>query len=118
MRRAVRAPPVEPVPAGPAPIKSGTLQLAARSLKVTVVLPPAQLAGLDVPPGPHLHFAIMIDGRRVTGQFNAKTLRRTVATIAEHRPENVAVIVQGTLASDRIEAAGISAQMKGPRPGA
>ena len=115
MLRAVRAPPVEPVQAGPAPIKLGTLQLAAKSLKVTVVLTPAQLAGLDVPSGPHLRFAITVDGRRVTGQFNAKTLRRAVATIAEHGPENVAVIVQGTLVGDRIEAAGISAQIKGPR---
>ena len=85
---------------------------------MTVVLDAAQLAGLEVPPGAApQRFCVTVGNRRLTGQFNAKSLRKAVATIAEHGPENVAVILQGKLeAGDVLAEAGIMAQVKQPRP--
>jgi hypothetical protein len=104
-----------------APVKpagtQGVLKLTARSLKITLVVPAAQLAGVVVPNGqPQIAFAVDVSGRTVSGQFNAKTLRRVVAAIAEHGLENVAVIVQGSLVGERIESAGITAQPRNKAP--
>jgi hypothetical protein len=44
-------------------------------------------------------------------------LRKTVATIREHGPDQVAVVLQGKLAAgDVIEEGAITAQVKTPKP--
>lgn len=92
----------------------GPLPLSAKSLKCTVVLDPAQLVGIMVPNGTsRVPFAINIGSRAITGEFNAKSLRRAVAAIAEHGADAIAVVVQGKLAGNQIEEAGIAAQVKG-----
>jgi len=58
------------------------LQLGAKSLKATVVLAAAQLAGLEVPSGPHLRFQITIDGRRVTGAKGRHVVGGSAASLA------------------------------------
>lgn len=100
----------------PAPSKSTRLRLSAKSIKATVVLDPAQLAGLVVPNGqPRVGFVIDVAGRAITGEFNAKSLRRAVAAVTEHGAEAVAVIAQGKLVGDALEEAGIVAQPKAPK---
>jgi hypothetical protein len=83
-------------------------------LKITAVLDPAALTVVIVPPGTaHMEFVIDVGGRKTFGRFNAKSVRRAIATINEHGPENVATIVQGRLArGDRLEDAGLAAQLK------
>jgi ribosomal protein S3 len=56
--------------------------------------------------------AIRLPDRRVSAELNAKSVRRVLATIAEHGPDGVAVIVQGKLVGDSISEAGIVAQPK------
>jgi hypothetical protein len=95
--------------------KDGRLRLQARALKVTLVLDhPAVLAGLAVPLGkPHVPVVIDVAGRRVTGQFTAKSLRKAVAAVAEHGADGVAVVVQAKLAvGDKLEETGVVAQPK------
>ena len=92
-------------------------RLTGRALKVTVVLDPAQLAEISVPDGAGpQRFQIEVAGRKVTGQLNAKSLRRAVAMVVEHGTGSVAVIVQGKLeAGDVLADAGIAAQLKAPK---
>ena len=89
--------------------------LNARTLKVTVVLDPAEVAQLAAPDGqPRVGIEIRLPDRRVSAELNAKSVRRALATIGEHSPDSVAVIVQGKLVGDTITEAGIFAQPKGP----
>jgi hypothetical protein len=111
------------VPSKPPPVarrEGGRLNFTARSLKVTLVLDPAQLAELHVPSGAGpQRFRITVGERRLTGQVNAKGLRKAAALIAEHGVERVAVIVQGKLAEgDEITEAGLVAQVKLPKEAA
>ena len=93
--------------------RRGRLRLSAKALKATIVVDPALLAGLAVPNGqPRVAFTIDVSGRAITGEFNAKSLRRVITAIAEHGAENVVVVAQGRLAGDVLEEAGIVAQPK------
>jgi len=98
----------------PAWDKTGLLRLAARVLKVTLVIDRTALSSIEVPIGkPHVTFSIDVAGRRANGQFNAKSLPKEVATITEHGAEGVAVVAQGKLgAGNRLEEAGIVFQSK------
>ncbi len=92
-------------------------QFTARAAKLTLVLDPAQLTGIEVlnGAGPQA-FMIAVGSRRLAGKFNAKSLRRAVAAVNEHGPDKVAVVVQGPLGdANTIEEAGIAAQLKGAR---
>ena len=48
----------------------------------------------------------------LSAELNAKSVRRALATIGEHGPDGVSVIVQGKLVGDTITEAGIFAQPK------
>jgi hypothetical protein len=115
-------PPSVTMPPKPPPAvrdAKGRLNFSARALKVTLVLDPMQIAEVTLPPaaGPQ-KFRITVGERRVTGQVNAKGLRRALALIAEHGGEKVAVILQGKLEEgDVVSECGLVAQLKGPRPG-
>ncbi len=105
-------------PAPPPPVwdRKGRLLVSAKALKVTTVLDPAVLAGLAVPNGSaRTEFVLDVGGRKVTGAFNSKSLRRAAAAIAEHGPEGVTIMVQGRLVGDALEDAGIVAQPKTPK---
>jgi hypothetical protein len=53
----------------------------------------------------------------VTASVNAKSVRKAAATVAEHGPAMVAVILQGALMLDNTLAdAGLVAQVKQPKP--
>jgi hypothetical protein len=93
------------------------LELTARAIKVTLVVEPEALAGFVVPNGgERVRFWVRVGERRLTGELNPKTVRKVIATVAEHGAGAVAVVVQGKLgAGDVVEEAGITAQVKGPK---
>jgi hypothetical protein len=95
----------------------GRLRLAAKALKVSLVLDPAAIAGCIVSNQARVEFAVAVDGRTVRGSLNAKSVKKAVAAIAEHGADGVAVVLQGKLAAgDVLEEAGLSAQVKVPKP--
>jgi hypothetical protein len=98
--------------------QSGQLRLSAKSIKITIVLDPNQLADFAVPNGAaRIPFAIACAGRTITGQFNAKSLRRAITTITENGADQTTVVIQGRLtAANVVEDAGLACQIKGPKP--
>lgn len=96
------------------------LQFIARALKTTVVLDPSAVGKVTVPNGvPQVAIQVMVGGRIVKANLNAKSLRRAVTRINEIGVEDCAVILQGRLeAGDLLVDAGIAAQPKAPRPSA
>ena len=86
-----------------------------KALKVTAVVPPADLKPL--PPGTDVVLALEVgDGMKAMVRLNPKSYRKALATIAELGAENVAVIVQGQMTRPGlIEGAGIVAQSKKPK---
>jgi hypothetical protein len=94
--------------------------LSALSIKIVLVLDPAevvdvlqQAVGL---PNARVPFAIEVEGRRLRCTFAAKSVRKCLATLHQHGPENVAVIIQGTLMrDDTIAEAGLVVQVKVPK---
>jgi hypothetical protein len=97
--------------------RAGTTELAARAIKLTIVLDGAAVAAIAVPDGGRPRIVVTAAGRRLTAELNPKTLRKTVATIREHGPDQVAVVLQGKLAAgDVIEEGAITAQVKTPKP--
>lgn len=97
-----------------------THTLSAKSIKITIVLDPAEVASIPTPEGkPRCLVRISVAGRVVSADLNAKSLRKVIATIRENGPENVAVILQGKLgANDEILEAGLSAQPRTVKPSA
>jgi hypothetical protein len=96
------------------------LKLTAKTLKATVLLDAAELAGLTVPNGAKsFPVSVSVAGRTLTAELNPKTLRRCVATIAETGTDGVAVVLQGKLEGGvRLAEAGIVAQIKAPKAAA
>jgi len=94
------------------------LNLESRALKVTLVLDPAALAGVDVPNGlSKVTLRVAVSRKTIVAEVNAKSLRRTVAAIASAGPDGVAVVLQGKLEDEnRLTEAGIAAQPKTPKP--
>jgi len=86
-----------------------------KALKVTAVVPPADLK--PVPAGADVMLMLEVgDGIKAQARLNPKSYRKALATIAELRAENVAVIVQGQMTRPGvIESAGIVAQPKKPK---
>ena len=72
--------------------------LNAKSLKMTLVLVPAEVLSLSAPDGkPRCIMRVNVAGRIHTVDLNAKSVRKAMATIREAKPENVACILQGRL---------------------
>jgi hypothetical protein len=102
---------------------AGYLGLTAKSVKLTLVVDPATLTDLVVPSGSKRpRFLIHVADRKLSGDLNPKSLRKVIATVTEHGPDNVAVLVQGKLGAkdgqgaDVITEAGIVAQIRTPTP--
>ena len=93
------------------------LKLESCSLKASVVLNPAALVGVEVPnclSKVTLHVAV--PGKTIVAEVNAKSLRKTVAAIAE-AGNGVAVVLQSKLEEgNRLTKAGIAAPPKTPKP--
>ncbi len=89
------------------------INLTAKSIKTTIVITADQIALYTVPNGsPPIPFSIAVGGRTITGVFNAKSLRKSIAAIAG-TPEEAKVIVTGLLNSDNVlQDAGIAVPPK------
>jgi hypothetical protein len=95
------------------------LKLESRALKVTALLDPAALVGVEVPNGlSKAKLLITVGGRIVTAEVNAKSLRRAVTTIATGGPDSVTLLLQGKLEGNVIIEAGIAAQPKAQKAAA
>jgi hypothetical protein len=96
--------------------------LTSRAIKVTLVLNSAEVAKTLAPlqtTERRVPLTFTAEGRRLTADFAPKAIRRACATIAEHGPDGVGVIVQGKLLrDDTIAEAGLVAQVKQPKPAA
>jgi hypothetical protein len=66
--------------------------LTARSLKCTIVLGPREIADIGDVGTPRVVLHVAVDGRNVTADIAAKSLRKAQATISEHGADGVAVI--------------------------
>ena len=85
------------------------LKLNAKSLKVTCLLDPAEVAALIAPATARVTLQVKVDGRGYTADVAAKSLRKAQATIAEG---DCVVLIQGKLVGDAIIEAGLVAQPK------
>jgi hypothetical protein len=94
--------------------------LNTRAMKVTVVLDPAEVAQLVAPDGqPRVAIDVRLPDRLVCADLAAMSVRRALATIAEHGPDAVSVIVQGKLVGESITEASNMAQPEvRPQPAA
>jgi hypothetical protein len=94
--------------------------LIARSLKATLVLEPAQLTELVVRDGvPRVELRIEVDGRTVSTDVAAKSVRKALAAIREHGADGVMAILQGKLGQgDVLLEAGLVVQPKVPKQAA
>jgi hypothetical protein len=93
------------------------ITLTAKSLKCTVVLEPAEVASLSAPPGhPRVPITIQVAGRKLSAHLNAKSVRKCLVTISEAGPDNCVAVLQGKLAGDVVEDAGLAIQIKAPKP--
>src|SRR3954453_20838164 len=101
----------------PAPQHQETVIVSVKikALKLTAVVPPADLKPL--PPGADVVLALDVgDGMTAMAKLNPKSYRKALATIAELGAENVAVIVQGQMTQPGvIVGAGIVAQPRKPK---
>ncbi|SRR5258706_9895532 len=92
-----------------------TLKIAttARKLKITTVIDAVPFAALRAIPDnapARVDITIAVAGRTVTA---TKSVRKAVKTLTENGADNVVLILQGALGpNDRIEEAGITAQVK------
>ena len=89
--------------------------LNAKSLKATLVLAPAEVLSLSAPDGkPRCIVRVNVAGdRTITADLNAKSVRKTIATIRDAGPENVACILQGKLNADNtLVDSGFTVQLK------
>ena len=94
------------------------LTTTARKLKVTAMLDTAPFVALRIVPDnapSRTEITITVGGRTVSADLATKSVRKAVKTLIEHGPDSVVLILQGALSSDnRIEEAGITAQVKVP----
>ncbi|SRR6266446_6187975 len=95
-----------------------TLKIAttARKLKITTVIDAVPFAALRAIPDnapARVDITIAVAGRTVTADIATKSVRKAVKTLTENGADNVVLILQGALGpNDRIEEAGITAQVK------
>jgi hypothetical protein len=98
---------------------SGTpIAMAAKAIKVTLVLDPAVVATMPPPANGTARVTLRIaaSGRTLKADVAAKALGRCIETIRQAGPEAVACIVQGKLeAGDVLSEAGLVAQLKAPK---
>jgi hypothetical protein len=87
-------------------------KLSAKSIKVVLVLDPAQVAALSAQ-GSHIAVVIEVAGRRLKAMLNPNTTRRAITAITTHGSDGVAVILHGKLGPDDVlEGADLTAQPK------
>ncbi len=92
----------------------------ARNIKVTPVLDTAAFAALQLPVGApaRSEVTVSVNGRWFCADVATKSVRRVLATIAEHGADGVVVLIQGTLgAGDEIHRSRIGGAARGAGEG-
>jgi hypothetical protein len=95
---------------------------AKGGIKATVVLNAEELVAIDVPHGePRLKLTVRIPGQKGVGSailvgLNAKSARRSIASIRELGPNNVAAFVQGKMVGNLLAEAGLMVVAKTKKP--
>lgn len=96
------------------------LATSARKLKITAVLDAAPFVKLGVPPDnapPRTNLVVTVGDRTLHADLATKSVRKAARTLLEHGEQNITLIIQGSLAADnRVEEAGITAQVKVQSP--
>lgn len=92
------------------------LATGARKLKITAVLDAAPFMKFGVPPDnapPRTNLVVTVSDRMLHADVATKSVRKAVKTLLEHREQNITLMIQGSLVADnRVEEAGITAQVK------
>jgi hypothetical protein len=92
------------------------INATARKLKITTILEGAEFVRLGVPPDnapSRTTLTVTVGGRTLTADLATKAIRKAVKTLQESGQENVVLLLQGALvAGDRVEEAGLTAQVK------
>ncbi len=84
--------------------------ITAKTVKVTLVVNPAEIAALSVPNGTSItQVCVEVAGRQITVALNAKKLRKVISTINEFG-DSAVVILQGKLEQDPSTKADILAE--------
>jgi hypothetical protein len=95
--------------------------IPVKGLKINTLLPPADLVPPEPQPAGNPVIELALEGSPlvVRASLNGKSVRRALKVIAEHGPENVTVVLQGTLKPAAtpgdpfvLEAAGLAATPK------
>lgn len=95
---------------------SGTINLTGRALKVAIALDPVEMAKVSLSDNQaRVDLRVAAGNRLIRADVAAKAVRKAIAVIQEHGPDNVALILQGKLVADKVEEAGVVAQQKTPK---
>jgi hypothetical protein len=120
-RETLRLPP-DRMPAVRAEVsaKAKLPRLTSKALKVVLVLNPEELLTASrsmSTVGKLVPLAIDVGGRKLTASVAGKSVRKVLTTLRENGAGNVVLILQGKLIGhDRIEEAGLVAQLKLAKP--
>ena len=100
------------------PDASTRFRLNARTIKISVLLDPAEIGAIEVPHGVACVIAaVTVAGRTLRADLNAKSLRRAARFIGEFGGQAVTVMLTGRLEpGDLVAEAGLSVQPKANRP--
>lgn len=92
-----------------------SLKVTGRAIKISVVVDPAGLIGVNVPlDQPRFPLTVEASGVALHTELSSKSVRKCAAAVAAAKPGEITVLLQGKLVSDgRIEDAGISAAAGG-----
>jgi hypothetical protein len=94
------------------------LTTTARKLKVSLVIDAAPFAALRIPDDvPRVEVTVTVGGRTVSADLATKSVKKAVKALADHGVDGVVLVLQGALSADnRIDDAGIVAQIKEAKP--
>lgn len=89
------------------------IRTSARKLKCTLLLDPAPIAALKIADlvGARTVLSVEVAGRHLTADLNTKSLRKACVALAEHG-DATTLLLQGTLVGDRLDEAGLAAQVR------
>jgi hypothetical protein len=92
--------------------------VTAGKLKVTTLLKAEELLAIPAPDGqPRVNLRVKLADRTLSADIAAKSVRKAQTAIRTNGVDNVVVVLQGVLlAGDVLGEAGLSAQLKTPKP--
>ena len=94
------------------------IRTTARNLKASCALAPPPFAALKIAEltGARTPLSVAVGGRTIRADLNTKSLKRALVTLAEHGADSTVLVLQGVLVGDRLDEAGLSAQVRAKAP--